>query len=182
MAQTCGTKASTSSGESDRALHSLGRLVGFSLLSALGLGILATVVLIPPYASLLQARYERDCNRALNQDYRDRIEANELFMQDIRQLDVVAIRTLESSVLGQDSLNPGRQLDPRRKEWIPPAANLAPNPRPEPVPAWITRLSLRVTRPNVRRGLVVLSAAALLAAVVLFWGPAGQRNPEASAT
>jgi hypothetical protein len=156
----------------------LGRLVGFGLLSSLGLAILAAVVLLPPYVRVLNSEYQLGCERALNADYQDRKAAGELFIEDIRSLDIVAIRTLESSVLGSDSLSTSRQNPSVIQRTSIHAMDLPPNPRPEPVPAWLTRLSTRVTQPNVRRGLFVLAAAAILAGVVLFWGPARARGPK----
>jgi hypothetical protein len=172
MAQTCGTKAKSLPEKNDRALHVLGRLVGFSLLTVLGLGILAVVVLLPPYMQVLRARYDLGMEKATNADYQDRIAAGQLLIEDIEQIDEVAIRTLAGSVLGRRPVDPEASHVPRRESMAPEVIHIEPNARPAPPPAWLGRITARVRQPAVRRGLFVLSAVALLAATILFRTPA----------
>jgi hypothetical protein len=160
--------------KNDRALHVLGRLVGFSLLTGLGLGILAVVVLVPPYMQVLRARYDLDMEKATNADYQDRIAAGGLLIEDIEQIDEVAIRTLAGSVLGRRPVDPETSHVPRQQALAPEVIHIEPNPRPAPPPAWLGRIATRVGQPAVRRGLFVLSAVALLAATILFWTPAAR--------
>jgi len=163
----------------------LGRLVGFSLLAGLGLGILAVVVLLPPYVQVLRADYELALEKATNADYRDRIAAGQLLVEDIEQIDEVAIRTLAGSVLGQSPARPEAAHVPQQRAVAPEVIHIEPNPRPAPPPAWLGRLAARVRQPGVRRGLFVLSAIALLAAAILFWTPvspgANGQSPAGSA-
>ena len=167
MAPRCGTRSDSSRGLADRTLHALGRLVGFGLLAGLGVAILGCVVLLPAQARLLQTRYELECNRALNADYADRSQAEAFLIEGLQQ-DHVLVQRAAADALGGPYM-------PRLNESssLPAVAlHVSPNPRPAPPSGWVVRTAQRLEDIRIRRGLCVLSAVAILAALLLFSNPA----------
>ncbi|MFP4355432.1 MAG: hypothetical protein ACLFUJ_09970 [Phycisphaerae bacterium] len=159
----------------------MGRLVGFAALAGLGLAILACVVLIPPYARLQWARYDKACNQAINADYQDKLAAEQFFIDSL-ETDEILIERQAASTLG-GLFDPDSFGELQRSPDLP--ANLlsiTPNPRPAPPSGWVIRTAERLKDVRIRRGLCVLSAVAILAAVLLFSNPAKYTDAQSPET
>lgn len=183
MAPRPGRKADETDGDGDGRgwLFAAGRFVGFALLAGMAVGTLALVVLLPEYARLRRAEYERDCKAADVADQRAVIAANERLIEAFRSDPVLT----ERYAINHLRLLPaGRVLvvDEASRPAYPPGLVLPdPAPRPEPVPGWLLGAADKLRSPARKRGLLVLAAGILLAAILLFAPPGAYRRKPAPA-
>ena len=151
-------------------LDAVGRVLGFLMVAGSGMGILAGVVLLPPYASLAQAEYELGCMRASVADAESQIRANDRLIASLPTDPVLTKRLAESQLRSSP-----------QHEVIIPAASIQKNPpdlivpqrseRPSPPPKWLMRAARRLSNPPTRRGLLLLALGALITGVYLFIPP-----------
>ena len=158
-------------------VSAIGRMVGFCLLAGVSLAILAAVLLLPEYARLAWARHELAGWEAAVADKRAQIAANER-LEAALPLDPVLTKRL---AMNQRGLLPADEvvvLDVAGGRPLPPAVVHPPrHPRPTAPSGWLMRAAQRMSRPPLRRGLLLLAAVAMLAAMFLF-GPREKRRRE----
>ncbi len=182
MAPRPGRKASGASDEEDGHgwLFAAGRFTGFALLAGMSVATLALVVLLPEYARLRRAEYERDCKAADVADQRAVVAANQRLIEAFRSDPVLT----ERYAINHLRLLPaGRVLvvDETSRPAYPPGLVLPdPAPRPEPVPSWLLGAADKLRSPARKRGLLVLAAGSMLAAILLFAPPGAYRRKPAS--
>jgi len=149
-------------------LPALGRAAGFAALAGMALAILAGVVLLPAYARLTEAQYERGCLMAGATEAEDLIRANDRLIAEMPGDPVLTMRLARSQL----DLLPENEvvvIDPgRRKAPVGPLVTIPPRPRPNRPGGWLIRLADRLWAPGVRRGLLLLAACAMAAAMFLF--------------
>lgn len=151
-------------------LSAFGRAVGFATLAGMAIAVLAGVVLLPAYAQLADARYQRDCLQAGIADAEALTQANEELIQDLPLDDVLNKRLARS----QSQLIPKDEYVAVEKNATnppPPLVSLEEYPKPLPPDNWALRAAERVQIPRIRRGLLLLSGMALLGAFFLFAPP-----------
>ena len=143
-------------------------MVGFCLLAGAALAIFATAVLVPEYARVLEAQYELARQEATNADLKALIESNDRLIAALPENPVLTKRL----AMNQFGLLPENEIvlvDDRAPRRLPPGTALTkPHPRPEPPNKQLMGIVQRLTRPRTRRGLLLLAAAAMLAALFLF--------------
>ncbi len=165
MARPCGTKAED---DASRPPAALAEALGFIALAGLGLAILASVVLLPSYARLLRARYERD---RLAAQVRDEQAALDAYRRLIAQGgdDPILVQRLAMDTLGLVPTNEVIFHPAETTRTIPPGVvRVDRAPRPDKPAGWAVRAADRLANPAVRRGLMLLSGLTVLVAVVLF--------------
>jgi len=154
-----------------------GQLLGFVLLSAAALAIFAAIVLIPAWSRHEQARYERDLLAARREDARSAIETYDRLIEAAPG-DQVLTKRLARHELGLYPRDEVVVIDPGAAPAPPPGAISYPKaPRPDPPPAWLVGLGNRLSKAPLRRGLLLMAAAAMLAALFLF--TSASRRPKA---
>jgi len=163
-------------GEPSGVLLAAGRMVGFLLLVALALTIIAGVVLIPPYARLAGAQYELECLRAGIADAEGLVAANDRLIAALPHDEVLTMRL----AMSQEPLAPSKEVVVRTPS-APPASPpdvIRPDrhPRPPPPAGWIFSANMKLKRTNTRRGLLLLAGAALVLALFLFAPPEKYRR------
>lgn len=148
-----------------------GRMTGFVMLAGLGMAILAGVVLLPAWARLAWTEYERDCLAATVKDEQAARRTLDRMIGTI-DTDPILNKRLAMAQLGYRPVGQVVIRDDTLPPVPPPGAVIpAEHPRPEPPSPALTRAAQRVGNPPTRRGLYLMSAAALLGAVMLFGPP-----------
>jgi hypothetical protein len=177
MALRLGREAETNPracGRADRRCLALARCAGFLLYAAMGLGLLAAMILLPAYARMLEGRYERDRHAAAVADRQRRIAANERFIRAC-SLDRVLTRRLIAAQAGRVPANVVIFADPRDRGEPMPAVTLTRRaPRPRPPDGTLVRAAERLENPATRRGLFAVAVACLAVAFLVFAPPHGQ--------
>ena len=150
------------------ALGGVLRGMGFVLMLALAMAIVAAVVLVPPYARLQQEKYRRDCDAVRLAEARATVAAMDRMLAEAPS-DEVLTKRLAWSRLG---LYPAGEQVARSPGQGPPGR--APGtlsdihyPDPPPPAPWLLALAEELTDPARRRGLMVLAGCLALAAVLM---------------
>jgi hypothetical protein len=163
-AEACGHPLGASLGKT-------ARLAGFILLAGTSLALLGAVMLPAEYVALLQADNERDRQAAILEDLKDQIAANKRLMDALPEDPVLAKRMM----MNQFGYWPEKEivvLDPAyASREVPGQVIIKPHDRPGVKENWITQAAARVQRPGTRTLLLILSGAAMFAAIVLFGRP-----------
>jgi len=130
--------------------------------------ILAGAVLLPDYARLAAARYERNCQAANVADLQAIIDAQDRLIRALAE-DHVLNQRLATNHLGLLPANEMVVIDEDLPSSLPPGV-VVPHaaPRPEPPSAWLGCVADRLARPNKRRGVLLLAIGCLIAAMFLF--------------
>jgi len=143
------------------------RAVGFLLPAAVAVGIMAMVVLLPPYARLQAARYERDCLLARQADAEALIAAQQRLI-DALPRDVVLTKRLAQRRLGlrpnDEMIIPAWSAGAREPAPIP---SIQTHPLPQPPPRRLMKLASRLGAPRLRRGLMLLAGGLLILSILL---------------
>jgi len=159
-------------------LFSARRLVGFMLLSSAGLLLVAAVVLLPAYERLTWTRHHQAEAQAETQRL-EAIAADQQRRIEAAQSDRTYVTRL---AMRQGILWPRNEtvvVAPASPTPAPPeviaAEKVCPLPPPDgPLLRWAAKLR----SPAQRRGMVLLAAAAILAAMVLFSAPGKYGHPK----
>lgn len=164
-----GAEANTGPSAGDSFIGALARLTGFITLAGMAVAILAGVVLLPAYARVENAKYERDCVLAYNQDARTLIRINDRLIQHLPDDDILTLRLLNSQ---QALLSGGEVRIPAADGPARPPDMVEPPRSAPPVPTdnAFTRAAARIVNPRTRRGLLLMAAGAIATAMLLF-GP-----------
>ncbi|HUS47003.1 MAG TPA: hypothetical protein VM098_02700 [Phycisphaerae bacterium] len=157
-------------------LFAVGRLVGFSLFAGLATTIFAGIILLPPYASYVQARYERDCLAAEVADLAALVATKDRFIAAMPH-DRVFAKTL---MMSHARITPPDEVvltDPKAQPVAPSESVYAKrHPRPAQPEGPLLQMAGKIERPAVRRGLCVLAALSLAMALFLFSSPKKYRR------
>ena len=153
------------------------RRIGFIALAGMAATILAGVVLLPIYAKLIEARYQRDCLRAGNSDADNLITANQRLLDALDSDEVLAVRLARSQsdwlpydeAVVVEMTADGRTESPGELVSIDRAA------RPAKPQGRLMQLAARLESPNRKRGLFLLAAAAMVTAMLMFSGRSSNR-------
>lgn len=179
MGQAPGTKTKRDANTQDAFLpgwfHATGRLVGFVLISGTAVAILAAVVLLPRYAQLKRLEYRVGCKRAETAELRQLVGDQEHVIAAACS-DPVLIRRL---AINQCDMWPAdAAVMPAPSGPVAPPHAIAPEPvaRPRPPATWLLSAAARLQRPAHRRGLLLIAAALMGLAVLVF---AGKPEPAA---
>ena len=162
-------------------LFAAGRATGFALLSGAAMTLLAAVVLVPEYADLAEARYNRDRLRAETRDMTRQIEANKKTIYGLQTDPVLTKRV----AMYQGTLWPENSVVvvSRDPPSAPPHITRVPaSARPDPPSPQLMRLRGRLRNPGTVRGLMLISGALLAVALFLFAPPASRQRGDRSAT
>lgn len=150
-------------------LDAVARVIGFLMIAGPAMGILAGVVLLPPYVALAQADYDLGCMRASVADAKAQIQANERLIASLPTDQVLTKRLAENQL----------PCTPRHEVIIPGAPQKHPPdlvlPRRAQRPArparWLMTAAGKLSNPPTRRSLLLLALGALITAVYLFTPP-----------
>lgn len=144
------------------------RAVGFFLLAGAAMALLAAVVLLPPWAGLAGARYDLARLQAEVADAEAQIAANERLIAALPHDEVLAKRL----AMNQNLYWPRHEIvvvDPDAAPADPPDVVCPPRQARPPMPAGLLiRAAGRLRNTAKRRGMLILAAAALAAAMFLF--------------
>ena len=156
-------------------LNGLGRLAGFALLTTASMALLGALAMLPPYAKLAQARWEADCARLGVEDAQRMVQANENRIGALAS-DPILIKRLAMSQT--DYVPRGEVVVDTDQPPLPPPDMVVP-PRSPPPPRpdnLLIRAAERIEDPSTRRGLMFVSMATLLGALLLFAPPGTSRR------
>jgi hypothetical protein len=154
----------------DGLLFAAGRMVGFAALAGLAMATVAALVLLPAYARMRLAIYERDCDRVTAAELRATANANAHLIADLPTNPVLTKRL----AMSQGDLLPDNEVIVFKSQPLrPPPDVIIPVRylRPAPPEDWMIRAAAKVQNPPTRRGLLLLAAGALLVAMFLFAPP-----------
>ena len=144
--------------------------LGFATFSLAAVALLAAVVLLPAYADLRDARHQRELLACRNADLQAQYDAGELVIEaaqtDPTFLTRLAISQGEFVPVGQQIIHMPQDSSAVRPDVISPP----PTPRPAAPPTWIRHAAGRVSRPDTRRGLLLMAGGLLVVAGLVFTG------------
>jgi hypothetical protein len=158
-------------------LLSFGRLVGFAALVTPALLAIAAVVLLPAYAQMQQAQYERACEQALTTEMLALRAANERVLAegpDSRTLTKRYMLTQTALAPKDERVIPTGAATPLPPSIVTPALQ----PRPQPPQGWVQHYAAKVEDPPTRRGILLLALGAIVTAMFLFSPPDKYRGAE----
>jgi len=166
----------------DRGTFPFARLSASVGLLSVALTVLAAVVLLPPYAGLLEMEYQRESLAASTADTEAWITANERLIQALPVDDVLAIRLAKSQ---SDWLPPDEAVlvGQSASETPPPGlVTIAAHEQPTPPKGWLIGLAGHLRSRTARCASLLLVAAMILASMLLATptGNAPTRRPGAS--
>jgi len=165
MAARRGTKAKAGAA---RPAGRFVRLACFVALVCVAGAVAATVLLLPEWARLQRTLHERDCMRANTAEMQSLVKCQQKLIDAIRN-DPVLVKRL---AMHHGALTPENERvythRSGRAASTPGAIKLPPPRLPDPPSAGIQRLAARLSTGNIRRGLLLLAAAVLMAAIFLF--------------
>jgi hypothetical protein len=166
-------KRGTNPRPASRWVNALG-FVTFSLAAA---ALLAAVVLLPAYSDLRNVRHQRELSACRNADLQARYDAGELVIEaaqnDPTFMKRLAISQGEFIPSGQQIIHMPQDSSAVRPDVIAPP----PTPRPDAPPRWIRHAAGRVSRPDTRRGLLLMAAGLLVVAGLFFSGRVSDDPP-----
>jgi hypothetical protein len=152
-------------------LFAFGRFVGFLLLVLPALATVAALTLLPEYQQMTAKAYELDKLRTDNQSFKDYVAANERLIEQASEDEVLTTRLR----ISHERLLPRNEVvvvDPNAPPVPPPGvivpAKRAYGPKPENL---LLSMAGKLNDENTRRGLFLLSAVAMMAAMFLFASP-----------
>jgi len=169
--------------EADRVRHPAGplliavRAVGVAALAGMAVAILACVILLPAYAELDDAKYQRDCLAADIADAEKLVRTNERLIEELPNDPVLTFRVARSQF---DLLPPNEVVVTDSDTPRPPAPliDIPATPRPTPPQGTAYQAGKKLDSERLRRGLMLIAASAMLAAMFLF-APRGRERSKA---
>jgi len=137
------------------------------MLAGAALAIFAATMLLPDYARMVHARNELARQQAANADLEGLIQANDRLIAALPESPVLTKRLAmnQFGLLPEDEMVLLSAGDPP----APPGSALTSrHPRPPRPSGPLLDIARRLEKPRTRRGLLLLAAAAMLAALFLF--------------
>lgn len=149
-------------------LFGFGRMMGFTLLAAPAMAIIAAVVLLPAYQRMEAKVYLKECARQDNQTYKNFIAARDEMIKHAPE-DVNLTREFTIAYEGKLPRNEVVVVDPSAPP-PPVPGTIAPRYQDRPAPPGNLLLTMadKIAQPNTRRGLFLLATLAILGAMFLF--------------
>jgi len=152
------------------------QFVTFCLLAGTAMAVFAAVLLLPEYARLRQAKYQLARQQATMAKLRSLIEGNERYIAELPH-DAVLTKRLAMNELGywpQDEVVVLTDGGPRQPS---PGMVVAPTaPAPQPPAGFLMDAAQRVADPPAKRGLLLLAAVGMVAALLLFPGGGNRKK------
>ena len=150
------------------AVFVFGRLIGFFALVGTVTAVLVGVILLPELSRLAQTTYELDVDRAKTADLQGQVDANRRFLEALEEGCPVLYKRLAIHQAAQTPSNENA-FGPPVHTSLPPGIIQTPRtPRPDPPDGWVLRTARKLENPSTRRGLLLLAAGVMLAAMFLF--------------
>ena len=158
------------------AMWAVARNLGFLLLVLAGMTILLAVVYLPDWAKCLELEYQRDCEKAKLADTQALLDAYRRKIRTI-ETDAQLTKRLAQAVNGTGPSGPAidRAMNAGSDFLAPGDISVIEAPRPQKPNSWLMEAARKVENPPTRRGLLLLFAGAITAAVYLF-DPGGRRR------
>lgn len=161
-----------------RAMFAFGRFVGFVLFAGPALLIVAAIVLLPAYQKMQMVAHERDCERQRIESYQQHIrKQQELLSRAPEDAQVTRVAAMEML-----RLSPRNEVvveDPTMPKIAVGTIFVTPQAQPDLPSGWLVDMAGKIQDPATRRGLFLLAAVAMLAAVFLFAPPGSYRRKSA---
>jgi hypothetical protein len=152
-------------------------LLGFLLLAGASIALFAGVLMVPDYARLQHAQYEQARQEASVADLQTLVQANDRLIANLPD-DPVLVKRLAMNQYGLFPKDEQVVLDERSQRPPPPGMVVVdPRPRPAAPTGWFQETAERISNPPTRRGLLLLAAAAMFAAICLFPARETRRAP-----
>ncbi len=143
-------------------------VMGFCILSLLGVGIVTGLVLVPAWADLMLARHRRDCIRAEIAETEKLIAANDRLISALPQ-DRVLNERLAMSYLRELPENEVVVLDAGNPPSDPPGVvRPTKSPRPDPPSPRLIQLADKLSHRPTRLGLFAMATGLFIVAFCLF--------------
>jgi hypothetical protein len=155
-------------------MDAVGRTIGFVMMAGPAMAILAGVVLLRPYASMLQAEHDEACAKATTADAEAQVRANERLITTLPTDQVLTKRLAESQMPvtpQHEIIIPSIAPFAGLKRTVPDLVVVDPSPRPAPPPKWVMTAAGKMENPSTRRSLLLLALGGLITAVYLFTPP-----------
>ncbi len=148
------------------------RRIGFIALAGMATTILAGVVLLPIYGQFVKGCYERDCLQAGNSDAENLITAQDRLIDALDTDEVVTVRLArsQSDWLPYDEAVVVEMTADGRTEPPGELVNIDRAARPAKPQGKLMQLAAKLESPNRKRGLLLLAAAAMITAMLMFGG------------
>jgi len=140
---------------------------GFYLLSGIAIVIFAGVFLLPMHARNIELQYRLKCEQINIENARETINALDEFTRAAGDNEILLSR-LGTSRIGLYPANEIIVLDTHEGSENPVSLQVSPPDYPPPPSGWITRYGKTVSRPATRRGLLVMAACLVIAAMLIF--------------
>ena len=144
--------------------------LGFVTFSLAAVALLAAVVLLPAYATMLDVRHERELRACRNQDMQSQYDAGERVIEaaetDPTFMERLAISQGEFVLANRSVIH----LPQDSRSVRPDVVTVEPMERPAGPPAWVRNAAGRVSNPQTRRGLLMMAGGMLLVAGLVFTG------------
>jgi len=146
-----------------------------ALLTIFSLVCLAMAVLLPAYRDLVETQYELDCLRVKTTEAEAWIKANERLINDLPRDQVLAKRLARSQArwLPDNEVVVIDSTDDGPDSQLISVPHRLPPSRPDGPAVYLANI---VTIPDVRRGMIVASAVAAMAAVSILLIRPAKRN------
>lgn len=155
-------------------MDAVGRTIGFLMMAVPAMAILAGVVALRPYASMLRDEYDEACAQARVDDAKAQVQANERLIAALPNDPVLTKRLAESQMPvtpEHEIIIPSIAPFAGLKRPVPDLVVLEPSPRPALPPKWVMTAAGKMQDPSTRRSLLLLALGALITAVYLFTPP-----------
>lgn len=151
-------------------MDAVGRMIGFVMMAGPAMAILAGVVVVRPYASMLQTEYDEACAQARVADAKAQVQANKRLITTLPTDQVLTKRLAESQL----PVTPQHEIIipfAGLKRTVPDLVVPDRSPRPAPPPRWLMTAAGKLANPSIRRSLLLLALGGLITAVYLFTPP-----------
>ena len=178
---TCMAKNDNSNSSSPFGfVFALGRFVGFALLAVPAILIVASVVLLPAYQSMLNTLHQRDCARADNEAIKAYIAQTERLIRQAPEDEQLTMR-LRMAYDRVVAPNEVTVEDPPLPPSTPGVVRVIRGKKPPAPSGLLLSMADKVQDPSTRRGLFLLAGLAMLGAIFLF-APADKYKQDPDAT
>jgi hypothetical protein len=148
-------------------VFALGRFVGFGLLAVPALLIVASVVLLPAYQSMLNTQHQRDCVRADNDAIKAYIAQTERLIRQAPE-DEQLTKRLRMAYDRVAAPNEVTVEDPSLPPSVPGVVRVIRGKKSPAPSGLLVSMAGKVQDPSTRRGLFLLAGLAMLGAIFLF--------------
>lgn len=171
-----GTRSNGNQDPSTGPLETVGRLIGFFMFAAPAMAIFAGLVLLPVYKHYSDTQYQLECLKSKVAQAEDFKKANDRFKTALKEDEVLNVRL----IMSQSTLTPANEIvvhDPDASSHRPVSVVAARRPLPPRAPDKLLDYAVRIENTNTQRGLFLMAAGAMLAALFFFSPMPRSRKP-----